>query len=487
MMLLLLVLIPFIAAPLVFFFGERYAKYAALLFSLIELMVLVLIWYDFEPKSGLQFLYDISWIEELGIRFSIGTDGINFPLLVLTSGLVPLIIGASLSTRYDRSRLFYFLLLLMQGALTGVFLALDGFLFYIFWELALIPIWLIALLWGGENRVKITLKFFVYTLFGSLLMLFAFIWLYLQTPAPHSFSLEALYHLKIAPEDQKWVFIAFFVAFAVKIPIFPFHTWQPNTYSQTTPVGTMLLSGIMLKMGLYGIIRWMLPVTPIAMTELGRPALILAVTGVVYASVIAYRQRSLRRMLAYSSIAHVGLIAAGIFAATPESMQGAFIQMISHGINVTGLFFIADIILKRTGTDYFERLGGIRSQAPRFTAFFLIVLLGSIALPLTNGFVGEFLLITGVFQYSSTWGVIVALTVILGAVYMLRAWHKTTTGDPVPSTTDFKDLSFVETVVLSLIVMLVLGIGVWPSGLLKLSESAVSDWLYLIKAKSVNL
>lgn len=487
MMLLLLLLIPFTAAPLVFLFGERYAKYAALLFSLVELAVLCLIWRDFVPGSGLQFPYNISWIEELGIRFSIGTDGINFPLLVLTGGLVPLIIGASLSTRYDRSRLFYCLLLLMQGALTGVFLALDGFLFYIFWELALIPIWLIALLWGGENRVKITLKFFVYTLFGSLLMLFAFIWLYLQTPAPHSFSIEALHNLKIAPEDQKWVFIAFFIAFAVKIPIFPFHTWQPNTYSQTTPPGTMLLSGIMLKMGLYGIIRWMLPVTPVALTELGRPALILAVIGIVYASVVAYRQRSLRRMLAYSSIAHVGLIAAGIFAATRESMQGAYIQMISHGINVTGLFFIADIILRRTGTDYFEGLGGIRAKAPRFAAFFLIVLLGSIALPLTNGFVGEFLLITGVFQYSSTWGVVAALTVILGAVYMLRAWHKITAGEPVPSTVDFKELTFAETAVLSVIAILVLGIGIWPSVLLKLSEPAVSDWLYFIKAKSVNL
>lgn len=288
----------------------------------------------------------------------------------------------------------------MQFALVGVFTSLDGFLFYIFWELALLPIWFICLLWGGADRIRITLKFFIYTLSGSLFMLVALIYLYLQTPLPHTFSLDSFYELALTPSQQGWIFWGFFLAFAIKIPIFPLHTWQPDTYTNTPTQGTMLLSGIMLKMGLYGIIRWMVPVIPDGIAEWAWLAMGLSVVGIVYASAMAIAQKDFKRLIAYSSIAHVGLIAAGIFSMNMMGMQGAVFQMLSHGVNAVGLFFIADILIDRYGNREMKDMGGIAHVSSPFAITFTIILLGSVALPLTNGFVGEFMLLNGVFQYS---------------------------------------------------------------------------------------
>src|SRR6185295_152002 len=248
--------------------------------------------------------------------------------------LVPIIILSSFSHTYKNGPLFYSLILMMQMSLVGVFVALDGFLFYVFWELALIPIYIICLIWGGQDRVRITLKFFIYTLFGSLLMLVALIYLYLQTPGGHTFDINAFYALHLSASQQAYIFWAFFLAFAIKMPVFPFHTWQPDTYTDSPTSGTMLLSGIMLKMGIYGVLRWLLPVVPLGVTDWGTTAMVLSIIGVVYASCIAMVQKDFKRLIAYSSIAHVGLIAAGIFSLTMQGLQGGTIQMLSHGINV---------------------------------------------------------------------------------------------------------------------------------------------------------
>jgi NADH-quinone oxidoreductase subunit M len=366
-------------------------------------------------------------------------------------------------------------------ALIGVFTTTDVLMFYIFWELALIPIFFVSILWGGENARAITFKFFLYTLVGGLLMLVAIVFLYVKTPGDHSFAFADLYKGALDPAAQKWLFLAFFLAFAIKMPIFPFHTWQPDLYFTAPTQGTMLLAGIMLKMGVYGLLRFVLPIFPVAMQDFGIYAVVLSVIGIVYASVIAIRQKELKRLIAYSSLAHVGLIAAGVFSLTHYGLEGAMIQMISHGVNIVGLFFCYEIIVRRTGTGEIASLGGIASKAPIFAAFFMIILLGSISLPLTNSFIGEFLLLLGVFGYNAYLAGIAGLTIILSAVYMLWMYQRTMYGEEKEATAEFMDLTPRETIVLVPIVVIILWIGIYPQMFLGIAEPAVKSILEVYK------
>jgi NADH-quinone oxidoreductase subunit M len=472
---------PFIAALIVLALKDSQAKGWALTASLIELVLSLYVAFQFEPTATTQFELNYPWIASLGINFHVGIDGISLLLVLLTTVLTPFIVLSSFKHTYEKANSFYGLILFMEMALVGVFASLDGFLFYIFWEMALIPIYFICLRWGGINRGAVTLKFFIYTLAGSLVMLIGFIYLYYQTPGQHSFDISALYAAGQALPDfeQGVIFWAIFAAFAVKMPIFPFHTWQPDTYNTAPTQGTMLLSGIMLKMGIYGVIRWLIPVVPGGVETFGQTALILSVIGIVYASCLAIVQKDLKRLIAYSSIAHVGLIAAGLFTMNKIGMQGAMIQMVSHGIIIVGLFYIVDIIISRTTTQEISTLGGIRNVAPVFTTVFVVVMLGSVALPLTSGFVGEFLLINAIFQYNHAIGAIAGLTMILGAVYMLRSFQQIMLGETNTATKGFLDLDTTEKLVLYPIVAMIIFIGVYPAPLLKISEAAV-DNLYTI-------
>jgi NADH-quinone oxidoreductase subunit M len=471
----LLIFWPLFAALLVLFFKGDRVKKIAFAASIVELGIAGYAVAMFEHNADTQFLLSTPWIYSLGINFKVGMDGISLLLVLLTTGLTPLIILSSFKQNHKNPALFYALLLFMQMALVGVFVSLDGFLFYIFWELALIPIYIICLMWGGENRAAITFKFFVYTLLGSLFMLVGLIYLYLHTAGKHSFDINALYQAGagLSFQEQCFVFWAIFLAFAVKMPVFPFHTWQPDTYTTAPTTGTMLLSGIMLKMGIYGVIRWLIPMVPLGVAEWTKTAIILSVIGIVYASVIAIMQKDFKRLIAYSSIAHVGLIAAGIFAFNAQGVQGAMIQMLSHGINVVGLFFIVEIISSRLKTRQISELGGIRNISPQFALLFLIVLLGSVALPLTNGFIGEFLLINGLYQYSACMAAFGGLTVILGAVYMLRAYQNIMLGEANGLTSTFAPLTLNEKTVLITICILIIGIGIYPKPLLDISGPAV--------------
>jgi len=349
-------------------------------------------------------------------------------------------------------------------------------LYYIFWELALIPIYFIALRWGGPNRVNVTLKFFIYTLAGSLLMLFGFIMLYWYNPE-HSFDIRELYRTYISDKNQSWLFWMFFLAYAVKIPIVPFHTWQADTYRESPTQGTMLLSGIMLKMGTYSLLRWLLPIVPMGVHQWGPVAISLCVIGIVYASVIAIKQKNLKNLLAYSSLAHVGLIAAGIFALNLHGFQGSVVQMLAHGINVVGLFFCADIIFNRTNSINLDNLGGIRNLAPQFASVFMVIVLGSVALPLTNGFIGEFLLLYGVYEYNTWLSVFAGLTIILGAVYMLRMYKKVMLGNPGPRVLEFKDLYWNEMLALGILVVLIVVMGVYPKPIFEIAEPVLQTIL----------
>lgn len=473
---------PLVAAVIMLALDARFAKTWALIASLIEFVITVFVIIQFRPTSETQFIVNYPWVASLGINFYVGIDGISLLLVLLTTLLTPLIVLSSFKSTYDKPVSFYSLILFMEMALVGVFVALDGFLFYIFWEMALIPIYFICLRWGGINRGAVTLKFFIYTLAGSLLMLAGLIYLYLQTPGTHSFSVEALYAAGQAQpaSAQGVIFWAMFLAFAIKMPVFPFHTWQPDTYHTAPTQGTMLLSGIMLKMGIFGVIRWLLPLVPTGVNDWASTAIVLSVIGIVYASCLAIVQKDLKRLIAYSSIAHVGLIAAGIFTLNRIGMQGAMIQMVSHGVVIVGLFYIIDIIFSRTTTQEIANLGGIRNSAPLFTTVFVIIMLGSVALPLTSGFVGEFLLINSVFQYNAAIGAIAGLTMILGAVYMLRSFQYTMLGESNARTQNFLDLSSNEKIVLYPIAALVILMGIYPAPLLKISEAAVENLLNVI-------
>ena len=479
MILTILIFFPLLAALAVLVSGKS-ARLVALGSAVVEFLISVWAVMQFIPDGGIQFKINMPWIPSLGISFNVGMDGISMLLVLLTTFLVPIIILSSFKHEYKNSPLFYALILIMQMALVGVFVALDGFLFYIFWELALIPIYLICLMWGGKDRFRITLKFFIYTLSGSLLMLVGLIYLYLQTPGTHTFDVNTFYSLHLSAREQGFLFWAFFLAFAIKMPVFPFHTWQPDTYTDSPTPGTMLLSGIMLKMGIYGVIRWLLPVVPMGVSEWGMTAIILSVVSVVYASCIALVQKDFKRLIAYSSIAHVGLISAGIFSLTLQGIEGGVIQMLSHGINVVGLFFIADILLSRMNTRNIDELGGIRNVAPVFATYFVLILLASVALPLTNGFVGEFLLINGLYQYNAWMAAFGGLTVILGAVYMLVAYRKISLGETTGRTSSFIDLTMHEKSVMIPLIILIFVMGIYPKPFLDIAEPSVKNLLDII-------
>ena len=476
MMTLLLLFFPLVAALLVLLGGSKPAASLALGLAVIELAFTGYAVSVFQSSGPEAFYIFQPWIESPKVSFHLGLDGLSLVMVLLTNFLVPIIILSAFNRNTPHASGYFSLILLMQFALIGVFMAMDGLLYYIFWELALIPIYFIALRWGGENRVAITLKFFIYTLAGSLLMLFGFIMLYWYNPG-QSFDIRELYRMYITDGNQSWLFWMFFLAFAIKIPIVPFHTWQADTYRESPTQGTMLLSGIMLKMGTYSLIRWLLPILPIGVAKWGPLAITLCVVGIVYASIIAIKQKNLKNLLAYSSLAHVGLIAGGIFALNIQGMQGSVVQMVAHGVNVVGLFLCADIIFNRTNTNEISELGGIRSLAPQFMTMFMVVVLGSVALPLTNGFIGEFLLLYGVYEYNTWLSVFAGLTIILGAVYMLRMFKKVMLGKTGIRVPEFPDLYWNEKIALGILVVVIVVMGVYPKPILDMAAPVLQTIL----------
>lgn len=438
----------------------------------------------FKADGSYNFLFEKPWIPQAGISLKFGIDGISMLMVILTNLLVPLIILSNYNKQIDRPHLFYGLLSFMHFALLGVFISLDGMLFYIFWELALIPIYFICAIWGGKDKNRITLKFFIYTFFGSLFMLAALI---IMKNFAGSFDIDMMYASTLTQQAAVYVLTGFFLAFAIKMPVFPFHTWQPDTYVTSPLGGTMLLSGIMLKMGIYCVIRWMIPMAPEGLSVVGDWFIMLAVIGIVYASIIAIMQSDFKRMIAYSSIGHVGLIAAGVMAFNTSGLQGGLIQMLNHGINVIGLFLVVDIIEQRLGTRKLEDMGGIAKSAPKFAILFMIIMLGAVAVPLTNGFVGEFLLLKGVFEYNMTYAVIAGLTIIFGAVYMLRSYQLTMFGPQVSSTANFKDVDQLEMLTLGIVAALIIVLGFYPQPVFDLTSESVEKLIQVINPTSTPL
>jgi NADH-quinone oxidoreductase subunit M len=480
----LLILIPLIGSVPVMLSGRRRnVKMNALAVSLAEFVVSMVALWNFRNSGIPEFSFSLPWISASGINFHFAMDGISLLMVLLTTFLFPVIIAAYSPPSSGRINILYGLILIFEASLIGVFTAQDGIIFYIFWELALIPAYFITALWGGKNRIRITFKFFIYTMTGSLLMLGGIIWLYLHTPDPHSAEISALYKVVTSQVTQIWLFAAFFLAFAIKIPIIPFHTWQPDTYTEAPAAGSMILSGIMLKMGIYGIIRLLIPFCRYTFDLLQFWVILLIVAGIVYASIIALNQTDLKRFAAWISIAHAGLITAGTLTLDQAALQGAVIQMISHGINIVGLFIIIDIIERKYKTRDINELGGLARINPWLGIFFMIILLGTVALPVTNGFPGEFLLLLGLFRFNVLIAAIAGTTIILGAVYMLRVYQKVMLG-PSPEKSELPDnkLSGYEIAALLPLAILVFFIGCYPNFVLGLAGPAVKNLLDLLIA-----
>lgn len=479
MITLLLIILPMVAGLVTFAMPGKLAKSWALAASLVQLgLGLAAVTGLNQELAADTFTYSLSWLPDYGIKFSLGLDGISGLLVLLTTVLVPLIVLGMFAGHEDKPSGFYALILLMQSALVGVFEARDAVLFYFMWEAALIPVYLLAGIWGSERRVSVTLKFFLYTVFGSLFMLVALAYLYVHSYdvlGMYSSSLSDLYTVGTSLDrtTQFWIFWALFLAFGIKMPVFPLHTWQPDTYTESPAAATILLSGIMLKMGIYGVIKWLLPVVPEAVSFYAPTVIFISIIGVVYGAVIAIRQKDVKRLVAYSSFSHVGLMAASIFTLSNEGVQGAVVQMFAHGVSVAGLFLIIDYIERRTKTRDLLSLGGITSGNPVLTVLFLILTLGAVALPLTSGFVGEFMMLLALGKYNLWAAGIAGTTIIFGAVYMLVMFQGLMFGKKTKLTEQFADLNTTETLALLPLAILTFWIGLYPASFLKLSEPSV--------------
>lgn len=482
----LLIFIPLLAGLVTFFIkSESGAKAWSLLTAIVtfSISMLSLVYSHNNDLNGLSFNYE--WLKFIGASFSVSLDGTGRLLTLLTAISFPIIFVATYNTSYKNANSFYALMLLAQSGLMGVFVATDALLFYFFWELALIPVYFLCSRWGGEKRIQATFKFFIYTFAGSLLMLIGIIYVYLQTGnmtdpvthsliSDHSFSLRSFHSVVLAPAQQNKAFWLFFIAFAIKMPIFPFHTWQPDTYEQSPTAVTMVLSGVMVKMGLFGLIRWLLPMFPQAVVKYDNVVIGLSVIGIIYASLIAIKQDDLKRLVAYSSIAHIGLMCAAIFTTKQIAVEGVMIQMFNHGINIIGLWIVIDLIEKQLGVRKISQLGGIAHKAPFLTIMLVVIALANIALPLTNGFVGEFMMFSGLFQFNSWYSVVAGLSIILAAVYTLNMIQKVFYGDSNPLTASIKEISLNEKIILSVVVAAIFLVGIYPQPFFDLTKDAVS-------------
>lgn len=475
----LLIFFPLIAGLITFFIKKDASVKAWSLFSVIVTLFISFasLYYSNDAAlSGLTFNYE--WLKYLGCSFSVSLDGMGRLLTFLTAFSFPVIFIATYRNAYKNSKMFYGLMLLSQAGLMGVFLSTDALLFYFFWELALIPVYFLCSFWGGEKRITATFKFFIYTFTGSLLMLIGIIYVYLHTAATpfadHSFSLQAFRAVNFMPSQQNWLFWLFFIAFAIKMPIFPFHTWQPDTYEQSPTAVTMVLSGVMVKMGVFGVIRWLVPLFPEAVAKFDNVVIGLSVIGMIYASLIAIKQDDLKRLVAYSSIAHIGLMCAAIFTTQQMALEGVMIQMFSHGINIIGLWIVIDLIEKQTGTRKISQLGGVAHKAPVLTILLVVIAFANIALPLTNAFVGEFMMFGGLFKFNVWYTAVAGISIILAAVYTLNMVQKVFYGEANSVTAAMKEIALNEKIILSVIVVAIFMVGVYPQPFFELTKDTVA-------------
>jgi NADH-quinone oxidoreductase subunit M len=482
---------PLAAALVVLVAPARWAKHAAFAASLVEFALSVPLWWRFVPAGGMQLVRDVPWIPAWGIHYTVGVDGISLFMVLLTTFLVPLSVLGSYTYITTRERGFYALMLVLTSGMIGVFVSLDLFLFYVMWEVMLIPMYFIIGVWGGENRLYAALKFFVYTFLGSLLMLVAILVLVhfvSQRTGVYSFSYVHLTaNIGSLGPPAFWLFGAFFLAFAIKVPMFPFHTWLPDAHVEAPTAGSVLLAGILLKMGTYGFLRFALPFFPAVALHpwVQTGIVVLSLIGIVYGGLVAMVQPDFKKLVAYSSVAHLGFVMLGIWALTLQSVQGALMIMINHGISTGALFFLVGMLYERRHSRLIEAFGGIAKVVPLLAAVLTIVSLSSIGLPSTNGFVGEFLVLLGAFKTYPVAAIVAATGVIVAAMYVLPALQRVIY-NPLdkPENAKLTDLSPREIAVLLPLVACIVWIGVYPKPLLRRMEPAARSFIESVRTSS---
>ncbi len=466
MFLLSFLIIPIVAAiVLLFVKHEQRAKDIAIVAGIASLTAAVNIIINNVAAV------DLTWLQVLNSRFVLQADGLAKILILLTAISFPAIFIATNKNQITQKNIFLSLMLFTQAGLMGVFLAGDALLFYFFWELALIPVYFLCSIWGGERRIAVTFKFFIYTFLGSLFMLIGIIFMYMHTK-DHSFSIASFKAAGLTNMQQVTAFALFFIAFAIKMPIFPLHTWQPDAYDQAPTAVTMVLSAVMVKMGLYGILRWLMPLFPSAFAAHTNIVMILSIIGVLYASFIAIRQDNIKKLIAYSSIAHIGLMSAALFANKEMGTQGVLIQLFSHGINVLGLWIIADIIEQQAGTKLLSEMGGLAKKQPTLAILLVAFSFANIALPLTNAFVGEFLMFNSLFQVNPWMAAAAGVSVVLAAIYTLNMVQKCAYGE-VSSAIQKMSTNKSAQAVLIVLIIIVFVTGVYPQPLFDLTKDTL--------------
>jgi NADH-quinone oxidoreductase subunit M len=456
----------------------------ALFVSLIELLLtlpLVLLFDKTTP--AMQFVEHHPWISALNINYALGIDGISILFLLLTALIIVVSILVSWESISTKVQEFFVAMLLLEGAMIGVFCATDLFLFYIFWEAMLIPMFLIIGIWGGPNRIYATVKFFLYTLVGSLLMLVGIILLYQN--GGHTFDIVQLAGLNYSLKLQLILFWAFFAAFAVKVPMWPVHTWLPDAHTEAPAAGSVILAGVLIKMGAYGFLRFSLPILPDATQQMLMPMLVLSVIAIVYGAIICLAQTDLKRLIAYSSVSHMGFVTLGLFALNQRGLEGAILQMINHGLVTGALFLAIGMIYERTHTREISAYGGLASTMPVFAGFFLLFTLAAVGLPGTNGFIGEFLILLGGFERQPWVAVVASSGLILGAWYMLWLYQRIFFNEVKESMQGLVQLNLREILTLVPMVLLILWIGLYPNALLGFLHVSVSHLVEQVQGGTV--
>jgi NADH-quinone oxidoreductase subunit M len=474
--------------------NHKVLKGFTLVLSLVEFILSLRLWFGFnDAYGGMQFVERYNWLPQYGISYYVGVDGFSLLLILLTTFLTPICVLATWEDVQFRVKEFMICLLFMMSGMIGVFVSLDMFLFYVFWEVQLIPMYLLIGVWGNPaRRVYAAIKFFLFTMFGSLLMLVAILVLYFhngETTGTYTFDLLKLYDLGVPFHMQFWMFLAFALAFAIKVPMFPFHTWLPDAHTEAPTVGSVILAAVLLKMGTYGFLRFNMPLFPEAAYYFVPLFCILALIGIVYGALVSMVQIDLKRLIAFSSVSHLGFVMLGLFAFNMQGVQGGIIQMINHGLSTGALFLIVGCIYERRHTRMIADFGGLSTPMPIFATIFMIVALSSIGLPGLNGFVGEFLILLGAFKVNKLYAAIAATGVIFAACYMLWMFQRVMFGKVTnEKNMNLPDLSWREIAYFAPLLLFIVWIGVYPNTFLDKTKATTAQFVSKMeKAKGTKL
>ena len=489
--------IPLIGAIVILFFLRKEngaaIRYTATFFAVVDFIASLYLWFNFDPHGTgahlFQFRETYTWIPSLGVQYDFGIDGISLLLILLTTFMGIIAIVSSFTSIDHRQKEYYILLLLLQTGMIGTFCALDFFLFYVFWEIMLVPMYFIIGIWGGPRKLYAAIKFFLYTLTGSVVMLLSILALYFFNDGgipflnikglgnPATFSVLQFHNIghMIPPQLQFWIFIGFFLGFAIKVPMFPFHTWLPDAHVEAPTAGSIILAAVLLKMGTYGFVRFALPILPDATKRLIVPIVVLSIIGIIYGALVSLVQKDMKKLVAYSSVSHLGFVMLGMFALNPMGLKGSVLQMINHGISTGALFLLVGIIYERRHTRMIADYGGLAKQMPMYATLFLIAALSSMGLPALNGFIGEFTILLGAANRSLVWASFASVGIVLGAAYLLWLYQRVFWG-PLdnPANKNVPDVNRRELGLLLALVVLMVWIGIKPAVFFDVIEEPVN-------------